>query len=110
MTKAHKIKFLTQYNLPETTELTLLDIANLSGTDYNTLITVFNRAKVYEYIPASLFSFHKKPRETKPVSDKKAMESVYEFLMGKIKDRDKDLSEDNRNNAADISGTVLKSV
>lgn len=106
MTKAHKIKFLTQYGLAETTELTLLDIANLSGTDYNTLLTIFQRAKVYEYIPAAAFSFHKKPRETKPISDKKAMESVYEFLMGKIKERDKDLSEVNRNDATDISGAI----
>lgn len=109
MGKAHKTKFLMQYGLKETTELTLTDIATLSGQPYETLLAVFQRAKVYEFIPAAAFSFHKKTRDTKPISDKKAMDAVYEFLMGKVKESDKDLTTPTRD-AVDISGTVSESV
>jgi hypothetical protein len=91
MGKSHTVKFLTQYGLKEDTVLTLTDIATLTGEPYEKLLTVFQRAKVYEYVPATQFSFHKKARGAKPVSDKKALEVVIEFLMGKVKDSDKDL-------------------
>lgn len=91
MGKAHKTKFLAQYGFNDKTELTLNDISSLTGTPYDVLITIFQRAKVFEYTPASAFSFHKKGRETKPISDAKAMYAVYEFLMGKVKESDKDL-------------------
>jgi len=101
MGKAYKDKFLTQYGLPMTTELALTDIAALSGRQYDDLLTIFQAAKVYDYTPAAVFSFHKKTRESKAPTDKAAMYKVYEYLM-------KNLAVDK--NAADISPTVSESV
>jgi len=83
MGKADKIKFLAHYGLPEKTELSLTDMASLTGHPYEDLLTVFQSAKVYEYIPAAPFSFHKKPKETKAPTDKKAMSAVYKYLLKK---------------------------
>lgn len=101
MGKAYKDKFLTQYGLPLTTELALTDIAALSGHQYDELLTVFQAAKVYNYTPATVFSFHKKTKESKPPTDKAALYKVYEYLM-------KNVAQEK--NAADISGTVPQSV
>jgi len=109
MGKVHKTKFLAQYGFSDKTELTLNDISSLTGTPYEILLTIFQRAKVFEHTPASTFSFHKKVRETKAISDTKAMYAVYEFLMGKVKESDKDLLLLNKD-AIDIPPTVSESI
>jgi hypothetical protein len=95
-------KFLTHYGLPLTTELALTDIAALSGQQYDDLLAVFQAAKVYDYTPAAVFSFHKKTRESKAPTDKAAMYKVYEYLMKNVISVDK--------NAADLPPTVSESV
>jgi hypothetical protein len=101
MGKAYKDKFLTHFGLPLTTELALTDIAALCGQQFDTLLLIFQQAKVYEYTPATTFSFHKKSRETKTPTDKAALFKVYEHIMKNIV---------TKKNAADISGTVFESV
>ena len=101
MGKSYKDKFLTHYGLPLTTELALTDIAALSGQQYDELLTIFQNAKVYEHTPATVFSFHKKTKESKPPTDKSAMYKVYEHILKNII---------HKKNATDISGTVLESV
>lgn len=88
MGKAHRIKFLTQYGLPATTELTISDISALSNISNEILLAVFRNAKVY-VPPMETFSFHKKVKKTKPPTDKAAMDVVYAFIAGKVKESDK---------------------